>query len=257
MTQRLEGKRAVVIGAGSVGEGIGNGRASAMLFARHGAQVLCVDRDLQAAARTAELIAEEGHRAEILQLDITADAEVEARLSDAVDALWSGIDILYYGVGISKPGGVVETDPRDWDTVFSVNLRGAYLTARCLVPKMVARRSGSVILVSSLAGVWSGPYSYAAYEASKAGLNRMGRSLARAHAADGVRCNVIAPGVIDTPHVRAFISGQQPDGDRAAMVPMKRQGSPWDVAEAALFFASDASSYVTGTVLAVDGGLSA
>ncbi len=251
---RFAGRRAVVIGAGSVGEGIGNGRATALLLARDGAEVLCVDRDRAAADDTVARIAAEGGTARASALDATDDR--------AVQQLFAGpeeIDILVHVVGMSLPGGAVETEPADWDRVFDVNLRSAYLAARAAVPGMVARRRGAVVFVSSLAATWSGSYSYAAYEASKAGLNRLTRSLARAHAAQGVRVNAVLPGMIDTPHVQAYVSAAQAaSGEaRANAVPMKRQGSPWEVAEAILFLASDAASYVTGTCLRVDGGLGA
>ena len=254
---RLEGKRAAVIGAGSVGDGIGNGRAIAMLFAREGARVLAADRNAEAVTDTVTRITAEGGVADAVEMDATDPAAVEALMSRA-DALWGGLDILVHVVGMSLPGGVTDTAPEDWDRVFDVNLRSAFLAARTAVPGMAERGGGSLVFVSSLAAVWSGSYSYAAYEASKAGLNRLARSLARAHAAEGIRANVVMPGMIDTPHVRAFITGAQSasDAERAAAVPMKRQGTPWEVAEAALFLASDAASYVTGACLPVDGGLS-
>lgn len=255
---RLSGKRAVVIGAGSVGEGIGNGRATAILLARAEVDVLCADRDRVAADETVARITAEGGTATAYALDATDGDAVQGMIAET-RARSGGIDILVHVVGMSLPGGAVETEPEDWDRVFDLNLRSAYLAARAVVPGMVARGRGSVVFVSSLAATWSGSYSYAAYEASKAGLNRLTRSLARAHAADGVRVNAVMPGMIDTPHVEAYVSAAQATSGeaRANAVPMKRQGSPWEVAEAILFLASDAASYVTGTCLAVDGGLGA
>lgn len=249
----LQGRRALVIGAGSVGEGVGNGRATAMLLARRGAELLCTDRDLEAARDTLRRIEADGGIGVAFQLDAT-DVEAVASL-----AAHKPIDILIHVVGMNLPGGVVDTRPDDWDRVIDVNLRSAYLAARASLPGMLQQGSGAVVFVSSLAAVWSSGYSYMAYEAAKAGLNRLTRSLARAHAAQGVRVNAVMPGMIDTPHVRAFVSSEQgaTSDARAAAVPMQRQGSPWEVAETIAFLASDAASYVTGTCLAVDGGLSA
>ncbi|WP_421850392.1 SDR family NAD(P)-dependent oxidoreductase [Oricola sp.] len=256
--KRLEGKRAAIVGAGSVSDNIGNGRAISILFAREGARVLAADRDLAAAQNTVNRITDAGGLAEAVQMDATDPGAADALVAQAASR-WGGLDILVHVVGMSLPGGVTETAPEDWDRVFDVNLRSAYLAARSAVPAMAALGGGSLVFVSSLVSVWSGPYSYAAYEASKAGLNRLARSLARAHASDGIRSNVVMPGMIDTPHVRAYISDSQSTSDeaRAAAVPMKRQGTPWEIAEASLFLASDAASYITGACLPVDGGLSA
>lgn len=258
MMERLKKKRVAVIGAGSVGEGIGNGRAMAMLFAREGARVLAADLSLEAAENTVARITDDGATAEPFAMDATDPADVTALLSRA-QTLWGGLDILVHVVGMSLPGGVVETDPDDWDKVFDVNLKSAYLTARAAIPVMKEQGGGALVFISSLVATYSGPYSYVAYETSKAGINRMCRSIARAYAPDNIRANVIMPGMIDTPHVNAFISDTQcaSSADRAAAVPMGRQGTPWDIAEAALFFASDASAYVTGACLPVDGGLGA
>lgn len=256
MRGRLDGKRALVLGAGSVGEGVGNGRASAILFAREGARVLCVDRDLAAAEATVARIREEGGVAEAMAADGT-DPDAGPQMVARMGALWGGTDIAQHGLGMSVAGGAVDTAPEDWDRVFDLNLRSAYLFARAVVPVMVDQGRGALVFLSSRAAVASGAYSYAAYEASKAGVNRLTRSLARAHAGQGVRVNCVMPGIIDTPHVSAFISGAQGDADRAAMVPMGRQGTAWEVAEAALFLVSDASSFVTGVVLPVDGGMGA
>ena len=256
--RRLEGKRAAVIGAGSIGPGWGNGKAAAVLFARHGARVLCVDRDAAAAEETAGLIAAEGHEAHAHRADVTDEAAVGGAVA-AVEAAFGGLDLVHFNVGISARGGVADADPAEWDRVMEVNLRAAFLVARAALPGMRARRSGAFVWVSSIAAVWSGPYAYASYEASKAGLCRLSRSIARAHAAEGVRSNAVLPGPIDTPHVAAYVApGADPDelaAARAALVPMGRQGTAWDVAHAALYLASDEAGFVTGVELRVDGGV--
>lgn len=257
---RLAGKRAAVIGAGSVGDGWGNGKATAALFAREGARVLCVDRSNEAAEATAALIHSEGGQADILVADVT-DPRAGAQVMDRMDTLWGGIDILDYNVGISQPGGVLETSDAEWAQVFDINLTGAMRLTRAVLPAMRAQGGGSIVYVSSLAAVYSAPYSYASYEVSKMALVRLAKSVAHENAPYQVRCNVLLPGVIDTPHVTAFVDSATDPAvlaqQRAAMVPMGRQGSAWDVAHAALFFASDESCYITGVELRVDGGLTA
>lgn len=248
---RFAGKTALVIGAGSVQEGVGNGRATAMLLASEGAHMLCADLNLEAAENTVSRIRQDGGSATAHQLDATDPAALSAMVAEGT------VDILVHVVGMSLRGGVVDTAPEDWDKVFDVNLRSAYLAARACLPDMITRKHGVLVFVSSLASTFSSGYSYAAYEASKAGLNRLTRSIAREHAAQGIRANAVLPGMIDTPHVQAFISDSQSTDaqTRANAVPMKHQGSPWDVAQAIAFLASDQAKYITGVCLPVDGGL--
>lgn len=257
---RLAGKRAAIIGAGSVGEGWGNGKATAALFAREGASLLCVDRNHDAAEATAELIRSEGGTAEVLAADVT-DPEAGTQVMARMEALWGGIDILDYNVGISQAGGVLDTDDEAWARVFDINLTGAMRMVRAVLPAMRAQKSGAIVFVSSLAAVYSAPYSYVSYEVSKMGLVRLARSVARENAPYQIRSNVLLPGVIDTPHVTAFVDGETDPAtlaaNRAAMVPMGRQGTAWDVARAALFLASEEAAYITGVELRVDGGLTA
>lgn len=256
---RVEQKRVAVIGAGSVGPGWGNGKAAAALFAREGGRVLCVDRNAAAAEETVAIISAEGGAAAPFVGDMTSEADVSGMVA-ALDQLWGGVDIVHFNIGVSSKGGLTDTSVAEWDRVFAINLTAAMLVAQATLPGMRARGSGAFVFVSSVAAIKAGPYAYISYEASKAALGRLARSIAAENARFGVRANTILPGLIDTPHVASFIGGADADlaqlaADRAARAPMGRQGSPWDVAEAALFLASDAAGYITGVDLPVDGGL--
>ncbi|MFT7594971.1 MAG: NAD(P)-dependent dehydrogenase (short-subunit alcohol dehydrogenase family) [Paracoccaceae bacterium] len=255
---QVAGKRVAVIGAGSVGAGWGNGKAAAVTYAREGARVFCVDRNAEAAAETVAIIQGEGHQASGFVGDMTSEDDVTGFLA-AMQAKWGGIDILHFNIGISAKGGVADQTLVDWNRIFAVNLTAAMLVSRAVLPGMKHQRSGALVFISSLAAQMAGPYSYASYEASKAGLCRMSASIAKEYAPFNVRSNTILPGMIDTPHVTCFIG---PDTDpetlanqRAAMVPMGRQGTAWDIANAALFLASDQAGFITGVDLRVDGGM--
>ncbi len=252
---RFAGRTVLVAGGGSVGERPGNGQAAAILYAREGARVLVADRDRAAAGRTVAMIEAEGGVAEAIRAELTDSADCAAAV-----ARGDPLDVLHFNVGTSLPGGVVDTEPQDWSRLFSVNVDAAFHLSRAALPGMVLARRGALVFVSSVAAIRAGPYSYAAYEASKAALGRMARSIARAHAPDGVRANTVLPGLIDTPHVEAVVApGADPatlGARRSALVPMGRQGTPWEVARAALFLASDDASFVTGAELVVDGGSS-
>ncbi|MEM8855169.1 MAG: SDR family NAD(P)-dependent oxidoreductase [Pseudomonadota bacterium] len=255
MTQRFANKTVVVFGAGSVGPGWGNGKAAAVLYAREGGSVVCVDRSEVAASETVDMIAKEGGTATAVVADVTREDEVAA-----VFATVPAPHVVHYNVGISRPGNVLDQSEEDWRDVFAINLDGAFNVAKRAIPLMRAQGGGAFVFISSVAAIRNGGYAYAAYEASKAALNRLSRTIAVAHAAEGIRSNVIMPGLIDTPHVTAMIAGRATSADglaerRAAAPPMKRQGSAFDVAEAAAFLVSDAAGYITGVELAVDGGL--
>lgn len=256
---RAMGKRVAVIGAGSVGPGLGNGKAAAITYAREGAQVLCVDCNETAASETAALITAEGNTALTCIADVTQEADVDKVVTALLDN-WGGIDILHFNVGISAKGGVSEQSLADWNQIFATNLTAAMLVSRAVLPMMKQQQSGALVFISSLAAVMSGLYSYASYEASKAGLCRMSASIAKEYAPFGIRSNTIVPGMIDTPHVTKFIGpGIDPETlakQRASLVPMGRQGTGWDVANAALFLTSEEAGFITGVDLRVDGGMS-
>lgn len=255
---RFAGRSVIVVGAGSVGDGWGNGKAAAVSYAREGGRVLCVDRAAPAAATTCALIQAEGHAATPFVGDLTTPGTAEA-MAEAALAAFGRIDVLHFNIGISTPGGVGALDWDDWDRVFNTNVKAAARAAQAVLPAMLRQGKGAMVFISSLASVHDAPYAYASYEASKAALNRLSRSIAVQYAAAGIRSNTVLPGVIDTPHAAAFVTGSADPTEiarrRAALVPMQRQGTAWEVAEAALFLASDAASFITGIALPVDGGM--
>jgi NAD(P)-dependent dehydrogenase (short-subunit alcohol dehydrogenase family) len=267
MGERLEGKRAVVVGAGQTpGDTIGNGRAMAVLFAREGARVLCVDRVLDRAEETVRMIEGEGGTAAAFAADIRR-AEQAAALVAAADAAFGGIDVLVNNVGIGGTAGASDgpahhADEAAFDQILAVNLKGMWLTIKAAVPVMRATGSGSIVNISSLASLAGN--NMVAYEVSKAAVNRLTLSVASANAKYGLRCNAILPGLMDTPMAVegvALATGHSVDvvrAARSARVPLKgAMGSAWDTAYAALFLASDESKFVTGVLLPVDGGMSA
>jgi NAD(P)-dependent dehydrogenase (short-subunit alcohol dehydrogenase family) len=262
MAGRLEGKTAVVVGAGQTpGDTIGNGRAMALLFAREGADVLCVDRVGERAAETAAMIEQEGGRGAALQADVVRPADCAAIVA-AASARWGRLDILVNNVGIGAGDAPAhKLEEAAFDRILAVNLKGLWLTTRAAIPLMREQGGGAIVNISSLAGIAGGIQ--LAYEVSKAGVNRLTTSVAQSNARYGVRCNAIMPGLMDTPMAVAGIaeaSGQsqtQVREGRNARVPLRgRMGTAWDTAYAALYLASDEAQFVTGVVLPVDGGMS-
>jgi NAD(P)-dependent dehydrogenase (short-subunit alcohol dehydrogenase family) len=267
MADRLLGKRAVVVGAGQTpGATIGNGRAMAMLFAREGAHVLCVDRLIDRAEETVAMIRAEGGRATSFAADIVR-ADEAAAVSAAAEQELGGIDVLVNNVGIGAGPGVADgpahhADEAGFDRILEVNLKGMWLTIKAAVPVMRTTGAGSIVNISSLASLAGN--NMIAYEVSKAAVNRLTLSVATANAKYGLRCNAILPGLMDTPMAVDGVAraiGRPADdvrAARAARVPLKAaMGSAWDTAYAALFLASDESKFVTGVLLPVDGGMSA
>jgi NAD(P)-dependent dehydrogenase (short-subunit alcohol dehydrogenase family) len=262
---RLAEKVAVVIGAGQgPGEGLGNGRATALLFAREGAKVLAVDVDLKSAEQTAAIVAEDGGTCVALQADVTKEATLKAAIDDAVKR-WGRIDILHNNVGVSLAGGdanPLEITEAAFDRISAINLRGTIMACKHALPVMRDQRSGSIINISSIAA-WATNYPTVTYKATKAGMIAYTQQIATQNAEFGIRCNVILPGLIDTPmavDTRARTWGKtraEVAAARDARVPLRRKmGTAWDVAHAALFLASDEASFITGIALPVDGGSS-
>ena len=259
MSGRLAGKTAVVVGAGQQpGETIGNGRAIALTFAREGAQVLCVDRELARAEATVAEVVDAGGPAFALAADIVSDAD--AIVAAAIER-WGRVDICVDNVGIGHRGDgpAHRHDDDAFDTVFAVNFTGARKLVQAVLQPMRAAGGGSIVLISSLASTAGA--NMIAYEISKAALNRLAIAAALGSAKHGVRCNAILPGLIDTPMGvggTATRDGRDIAAQREArnaMIPLKGgMGTAWDVANAALFLASDEARFVTGVLLPVDGG---
>lgn len=258
---RLADRVAIVVGAGKTpGETIGNGQATAILFARAGASVLLVDRDAERAEETRAMIAAEGGTAAVHAADVTRDDDC-ARLATACIERFGRVDILHNNVGVGSLGGPVELPREQWQWTMDTNVTSMFLACKYVLPHMEQQGRGAVINISSLAAIRHTPYPMLAYHASKAAVNAFTEAVALQYAGRGVRVNCIMPGLIDTPMaMRGLSTGLGVSIDelrrrRNASVPMGHMGSAWDVAHAALFLASDEARYITGVCLLVDGGL--
>jgi NAD(P)-dependent dehydrogenase (short-subunit alcohol dehydrogenase family) len=259
---RLQGKIAVVVGAGQgPGEGMGNGRATVLRFAQEGARVLAVDRDLASAEQTEAMVRSTGGECVACEADVTREATLAAAMQQAV-ARWGRIDILHNNVGVSIAGGdkpLLELTEEAFDRVSAINLRGTIMACKHAVPIMRRQRAGSIVNISSVAAFEN--YPLVAYKATKAAMVAFTRQLAIENAEFGIRANVILPGLMDTPmavDTRARASNRsraEVAAERDARVPLRRKmGTAWDVANAALFLASDEADFITGVALPVDGG---
>ena len=259
---RLKDKVAIVVGAGqSPGEGMGNGRATVLRFAQEGAKVLVVDNNLASAEETVAMARQSGGECAACAADV-AKEETLAAMVDAARARWGRIDVLHYNVGISIAGGdapLTEITEAVFDRIATVNLRGAIMACKHVLPVMRAQRSGVILTISSVAA-WE-QYPNVAYKATKAGLIAFTQQVAIQNAEFGIRANVILPGLMDTPmavDTRARASGKsraEVAAARDARVPLRhKMGTAWDVANAALFLASDEAGFITGIALPVDGG---
>jgi len=263
MATRLAHKTCLLMGGGSSAAegGLSNGQAVALTFAREGARVAVVDVSLDAAEATVDMIRAAGGEAIALQADVSRHDEVRAVVA-ATLAAFGRIDILHNNVGIEVRGGVLDSTEASWDRVHDVNLKSVFLSCKEVVPLMQAQGGGAIVNVSSTASFKWGPAEYISYNSSKAALNHFSRVLARQYAPHQVRCNVVVPGMIDTPHIRTLYRDKSPEefaqimAGRDARCPMGRQGTSQEVANAALFLASDEASYVSGLLLVVDGASS-
>ncbi|HEY7142223.1 MAG TPA: SDR family NAD(P)-dependent oxidoreductase [Methylomirabilota bacterium] len=252
MGDRLRGKVAIVTGAGSRGPGLGNGKAAAILFAREGARVLCVDQALPRAEETVALIRAEGGEAAALAADVTRADDCRAMV-EAAAARWGGLDVLHNNVGIESRKDLLETSEEEWDQVLAVDLKSVFLATRAAAPAMIARGGGSVICVSSIAGRRG--HGRTAYSAAKAGIEGFVRTVAVQLGPQGVRVNAIAPGTVWTPMVSRL--GEEARERRRRASPLGTEGTGWDVGWGAVYLASDESRWVTGHVLVIDAGLTA
>jgi NAD(P)-dependent dehydrogenase (short-subunit alcohol dehydrogenase family) len=263
MAGRLEGKVAIVVGAGQTpGDTIGNGRATALLFAREGAKVLAVDSRIKSADDTVSLIRTEGGEAASFEADATSQEDCRRMVAACCDA-YGRLDILHNNVGIADgDSGPASIEEEAWDHILEVNLKSVVMPCKAALPVMREQRSGSIINISSIAAICAVPL--IAYKTSKAGMNAYTQALAVGNGKHGIRANVIMPGLMNTPMAiegnikTRGISKEQVIAERNAQVPLNRSmGTGWDVAYAALFLASDEAKFVSGVMLPVDGAHSA
>ena len=249
----LAGRVAIVTGGGAAGDGIGNGRAACILLARSGTAVLVVDRDEGLAKRTVEMITGEGGKASALAVDVTDEAQCAAMAREAVSR-YGRLDFLINNVGIGSKGTVVEEKPDTWRRVMQVNVETMFLASKAAIPEMIrTAKGGAIVTVSSVAGL-EGQIGQVSYSASKGGVIGMVHPMARDLAVVGIRVNCIAPGPVYTPMV--YARGMTPaarDQRRRASV-LAREGTGWDIGQAARFLLSGHARYITGHVLVVDGG---
>jgi NAD(P)-dependent dehydrogenase (short-subunit alcohol dehydrogenase family) len=263
MTGRLDGKTALITGAGSVGPGWGNGRSEAVIFAREGARLLLVDREPEALAVTTDLIRSEGGTAEAFDGDATDSGVIQAAIARC-GAAYGRLDILVNNVGGSRPGGPVELSEEDWQQQLTLNLTAAFRACKHAIPVMIAQGGGAIVNTASASGLrWTGS-AQVGYAAAKAGIIQMSRVIAVQHAPDGIRVNTVVPGQLHTPMVEARLAGQRAGGDvetllaqRQSRIPLGFMGDGRDTAYAALYLASDEARFVTGTEIVVDGGMTA
>lgn len=261
MGDRLKNKVALVTGAGSVGPGWGNGKATAVLFAREGAKIFAVDINLAAAQETKAIIEKEGGDCTVHQTDVTKSNEVQAMVERCIQ-VFGRVDILQNNVGIVEVGGPVEITEDNWDKLMNVNLKSMFLTCKYCIPYMEKQGCGAIVNISSIGSLRYIGYPSVSYCASKGGVNQLTQNIAMQYAAKGIRSNCVLPGLMNTPMIQAPLKKTYAGGDIEKMIeirnqqcPTKKMGDAWDVAYASLFLASDEARYITGTQLIVDGGI--
>ena len=260
MGERLKNKVAIVTGAGSSGPGWGNGKATAVLFAREGAKIFAVDINPAAVKETQSIIQEEGGECAIHQADVTRSSDVEAMVARCLET-YGRIDILHNNVGIVQVGGPVDTTEEDWDRVHAINLKSMFLTCKYVIPHMEEQGGGAIVNIASIGGIrWIG-YPCLAYYATKAAILGLTQAIAVQYARKNIRANSILPGLMNTPMIVEPLK-ETYGGDLQKMIevrdkqcPLGKMGDAWDVAHAALYLASDEAKYVTGAQLVVDGGI--
>jgi NAD(P)-dependent dehydrogenase (short-subunit alcohol dehydrogenase family) len=263
MKKRLQDRIAIVTGAGSVGPGWGNGRATAVRFAEEGARVFAVDRDVARMEETVARVKEFGGVIATHSCDVTDSASVSAMVKACLDK-WGRIDVLVNNVGGSAAGGPAEMSEEVWDAQVDFNLKSVFLTCKFCLPVMERQASGAIVNLASTSGLrWTGA-AQVAYAATKAAVIQLSRVVAVQYAAKGIRVNTVVPGQLHTPMVEARLAKQRAGGDleallkqRQARIPLGFMGDGQDTANAALFLASDEARFITGTEIVVDGGMTA
>ncbi len=250
-TDGLNGRVAIVTGAGAADDGIGNGRAAAILLAASGARVFCVDRKIELAERTATMIESAGYTALAYEADVTEPANCEAMV-EAVLSAWGRLDVLDNNVGIGSRGNVVEEDYQRWRRVMAVNVDSMFLASKAAIPAMRATGGGAIINVSSISALR--PRGLTTYSTSKSAVIGLTRAMAVDHGGEGIRVNCVAPGPVYTPMVYGRGMSDEARARRVSASLLNIEGTGWDIGHAVRFLASDHARYITGQVLVVDGG---
>ena len=263
MAQRLAGKIALIVGAGCVGPGWGNGRAACVLFARAGAKIFAVDKDQDSMTETVARVREAGGEIKTHLCDATDNAQVAAMVA-ACKAAFGRIDVLLNNVGGSAAGGAAEISEQSWDSQMDYNLKTVFLACRHVIPVMIEQGGGAIVNTASSSGIRYTGSPQIGYAASKAGVIQFSRVTAVQYASKGIRVNTVIPGQMHTPMVEARLAKQRTGGDietllkqRVARIPLGFMGDGRDTANAALFLASDEARFITGTEIVVDGGMTA
>lgn len=263
MKRRLEGKVAIITGAGSVGPGWGNGRATAVRFAEEGAKIFAVDRDAESMRETVERVKQAGGAIATRLCDVTRAEDVAAMVDACVKA-YGRIDVLVNNVGGSAAGGPVEMSEETWDAQVDFNLKSVFLGCKHVIPVMEKQGGGAIVNIASTSGIRFTGNAQVGYAATKAGVIQLSRVVAVQYAPRGIRVNTVVPGQLHTPMVEARLARQRSGGDveellkrRQRRIPLPIEGDGRDTANAVLFLASDEARFVTGTEIVVDGGMTA
>ncbi|PTB40791.1 uncharacterized protein TrAFT101_005952 [Trichoderma asperellum] len=259
-SRRLDGKVAIVTGAGSLGDGLGNGRAISILLAEDGATVLCADRDLATAERTVEMIVQEGGKAASVYADVSSEGDCE-KLVKAAEEKFGRLDILVNNVGImGAEGTAVEADAEEWDKGLRINVTGMMLMAKYAIPLMLKNQPGdggirgNIVNMASIAGLQGGT-AHLFYPTSKGAIVNMTRAMAYNHGHEGIRANCVCPGFLYTPMVAGDGMPDEVRDQRRRQGLLKTEGNAWDCAAAVRFLASDEARWITGTAMTVDAGV--
>jgi len=261
MEGRLKGKIALVTGIGSAGDGWGNGKATAVLFAREGATIFGCDLRLEAAQETKDIIENEGGTCVVRQVDVSNAEQVETMVQQCITENGT-VDILVNNVGIVEVGGPVELSEKSWDRIMAVNVKSVFLTCKYCLPVMEKKGYGAIVNISSIAALRFTGYPSCAYNASKGAVNQLTQNIAIQYASKGIRANCVLPGLMNTPMIQEPLKRTYANGDISKMIeirdrqcPSGKMGDGWDVAYAALFLASNEAKYINGENLVVDGGI--